>query len=467
MERSEPALTSNEDASSTTELEDGFNMFQPVIDIIKFDLLCSIALRIRSSSEPSLTPGTEDGLTCAVDKTPMTGSYNIVYVLTFSDARKWAVRIPGNVGPFTELEAQRMNSVYGTMLYLHSYMPKKNKLKVPKVFHWSVDKADIGVPYALMQFVEGTPISDRWHDKSWVTEEKRLRILTNLAEAMSELHTLRFEKIGSLRFVEGVHDRISNIGAIVNVNMDGMGETREGCTPIGPYITTQEYLLDNSDDAEPDVSRAYMEVIRWAVESIPSHMTVDGSFTLSPPDFNYQNIFIDDDANITGLIDWDCVKTSPRGLGCARYPSWITRDWDPGMYGWPEETAIEENSPTELSRYRQHYAAVWKELDPPGYHPDQTKLSHILEAIKIAAFDQICGRYIVVKLIGHALRPEAPFTWPEFHDSLLAEDEKFEEWRGLIREGFRTMWYAEWETKLQEANLHSGTNIIIREQVHG
>jgi len=57
---------------------------------------------------------------------------------------------------------------------------------------------------------------------------------------------------------------------------------------------------------------------------------------------------------ITGLIDWDNAQTVPSICGFAWYPSWITRDWDPHMYGWPYMPET-ENSPEQLERYRQHY----------------------------------------------------------------------------------------------------------------
>lgn len=49
-----------------------------------------------------------------------------------------------------------------------------------------------------------------------------------------------------------------------------------------------------------------------------------------------------------------------RNVGNERYPSWLTRDWDPTMYGYGAEIAgadagYIENSPEELARYRAMY----------------------------------------------------------------------------------------------------------------
>jgi len=76
------------------------------------------------------------------------------------------------------------------------------------------------------------------------------------------------------------------------------------------------------------------------------------TFVLSLPDFDSQNTMIDERGNLTGIIDWDNVETVPRFLGYSSFPGWITRDWDPLIYYYPENKES-ENSPEELRRCRQ------------------------------------------------------------------------------------------------------------------
>ncbi|KAL2012730.1 hypothetical protein VTN00DRAFT_255 [Thermoascus crustaceus] len=78
------------------------------------------------------------------------------------------------------------------------------------------------------------------------------------------------------------------------------------------------------------------------------------TFVLALPDFDSQNIMIDERGNLTGIIDWDNVQTAPRFLGHSSFPGWITRDWDPVIYYYPENKE-REISPEELRRYRQRY----------------------------------------------------------------------------------------------------------------
>ena len=59
-----------------------------------------------------------------------------------------------------------------------------------------------------------------------------------------------------------------------------------------------------------------------------------GHYTICFPDFDWQNIMVNDSGEITGFIDWDDVEIKPMSSGAGTYPSWLTRDWQPGSYGW-------------------------------------------------------------------------------------------------------------------------------------
>ncbi|KAK7415181.1 hypothetical protein QQZ08_012427, partial [Neonectria magnoliae] len=111
-----------------------------------------------------------------------------------------------------------------------------------------------------------------------------------------------------------------------------------------------------------------------------------------------------DEGTITGLIDWDLAQTMPRFMGYARYPGWITRDWDPLMYGWPKMTELED-SPETLERYRAYYnTELGKALKWQGDWKF-TEKSHITEAIWIATLSypnrlEICRKFVQVAMGG-------------------------------------------------------------------
>ena len=424
--------------------------FQDVTAAVDFDRLCAVALETRralcnpSRSYCSGKDHIPRDLSCCISPKALMGSYNIVYVINFSDGVTWVARIPGKGLEFEELDLKKMETDYQTMRYIKTH----TSIPLPEVFCWKTSKELVGAPFGLMSFMEGSQLSDRWFDQSWVTEEKRLKVLSGIATAMSELGKYPFEAIGALEFdsegtVTGVGGMVwsneQDNQAIFSTNGAGWGVTKIS----GPYESAKDYLFDDLREEYPSKrAKSAHEVMRLAIESIPDYMDSKHHYPLSPMDFNYQNIFVDDDANVVGFIDWDNVHTNPSAMGFARYPSWITRDWDPVNYDYSEdEESPYESSPEELSRYRRHYAAAFESLAIPNYDPLHTRLSHIMEAISIAAMDNVCQGSILARLLEHANCPFQLFDYANAYekDATSRMDE-------VIREAFRNMWHAEWET---------------------
>lgn len=374
----------------------------------------------------------------------MKGSYNLVYCLIFSDGVKWIARIPENdLSEFGPLQRRRMISSIRTTALIRS----ATSIPIPEIFAWETITDTIGVPYTLEAFVEGSLLAERWTDRSWTTEDKRLKVLRNLAAVMSELNKLQFSKIGALYFSED--GNFSHVGEMVEVERDITDEEENWgrASTRGPFDTVESWLTRNWEDLAEERAewrKAELAILRLAVESIPSSLSLNGHFALGHPDFNYQNIFVGDDGEITGIVDWDNVRMQPRSLGFARYPSWITRDWDPVMYGYDVPGSREEDSPEALLRYRQEYATAFAKLQLPesAYFKQDTELSHLIEAIDIAVGDAICRSGIVQKLLTHAFKSHVPFDLPQFLKGYKDGDSDI--WIPAIRKAFREMWHREW-----------------------
>lgn len=95
----------------------------------------------------------------------------------------------------------------------------------------------------------------------------------------------------------------------------------------GPYGTTSAYLRENSAarDGKSVWSIAESKLLDFVVPCLPTRRPDEG-FVLSVPDLDSQNVLVEEEGNVTGIIDWDHVQTLPRCVGYCRYPSWITRD---------------------------------------------------------------------------------------------------------------------------------------------
>lgn len=212
---------------------------------------------------------------------------------------------------------------------------------------------------------------------------------------MSQLNMHHFDKIGSL--IPNDLDEGYHIGPCF-----GFDEADDGTLSItssGPHLDTMSFLkhywAPTSEGSSFGVGAA--KVLEEVLPLIPAH---DPNYVLALPDFDSQNIIADEQGNITGIIDWDNVQTVPSFIGCLRYPGWITRDWDPLMYGWPHYVD-KENSPDELRKYRELYLKEIKQsLISQGVNWRITEKSHIFEAFWIAASNsanrtRICEKFVV------------------------------------------------------------------------
>ena len=449
--KDEADLPDSDSSAAATNAE-----FDPVLEAINFDALMSIVLDTRSKRDGQLSlgiSGKTDNLTCLIEEKPLFGGFNVVFVITFSDDVKWIARFPGyGVSSFGELEARRLLSDIQTKTLIRS----STSIPIPEVFAWDLNRENpVGAPYHLETFVEGRLLAERWTG-DWLSDEsKKRKVLRKLAQLMSQLHSLHFDKIGSL--VLGADGTSLKVDATVEMNYSwDMSEDEIWPTASlsGPFGSTKEYLLSGLSDPEdvPEVRRhikADIAILRQAIDSIPKTLDTPQSFSLGHPDFNYQNILTNDEGEITGLIDWDGLETCPRPLGFARYPSWITRDWDPAMYDYakelpdPDNKAYQEDSPEQLLSYRREYAAamVNQNLPKEAYSPNDTRLSHLVEAISIAVGNTMCRPSIIGVLLEYAFNKKMPFTLNEFYDAWL--DHGAEAWLDKIRDAFGRMWHEE------------------------
>jgi hypothetical protein len=263
-----------------------------------------------------------------------------------------------------------------------------------------------------MTFLPGTQLAKLWFDPAWFTDQRRNTVFQALAGLMSQLSTHEFSSISQLDIDPRTHAHC------VGPFYPDLGTISEGETcpePIcGPYQSTHVYLQDQIADKLEKETRttviSELQLLRTFAGMIPDS-TFDGApFFLSHPDFGYQNILVDAEGNVTGMIDWDDVAIGPRQSAFARYPSWITRDWDPFMYCYRKTSDVnllsliympllrltsclqsgedlsretqQEDSPETLSRFRDEYLAAFTRLKPS--HGRLTRYSHLIEALEIA-----------------------------------------------------------------------------------
>ncbi|KAI1188728.1 kinase-like domain-containing protein [Nemania serpens] len=326
----------------------------------------------------------------------ISGSYNIIHVIELEHI-KLVIRVPatGWGSGLTQAAADAMESEVATMRLIRS----KTTIPVPEIY--AVDTSinnEIGAPYICMSFIPGKPVSNVWFDYSGSLprDEFRLRILTSLSRIMAQFSCFSFDQMGSIM-------KSGSASTVIGPSYD-WDEQEDGSLQIttsGPYDSTSAFLQQNLDE-DPNENgsewaKAEAKVLEVMIDCLPTSDS-PSSFVLCPPDFDSQNVLVDDEGTVTGLIDWDLVQTMPRFVGYARYPGWITRDWDPLMYGWPN-MADTEDSPETLERYRAHYNTELGKFHEGQGDWKYTGKSHLFEAIWIAALHrlnrlEICRKFV-------------------------------------------------------------------------
>ncbi|KAF5019493.1 hypothetical protein F66182_8500 [Fusarium sp. NRRL 66182] len=335
-------------------------MLPKIFSHAKFNLddLLSLATRLR-------------GRPCTADESikPKTGSLNWVIFIIFEDGIEWAFRSPRRdlSTIVTDESASRMLvSEACTLKYLEAH----TVIPVPEVYSFSGDyDNEVGVPYILMSKANGRPLSDyNWVELSQLPgypnlrpllpleDRHREKIMEQLGAIMSCLSKHHFDKLGSL-FQDAVGNYI--VGECLGPSL--LWQNRDELEGIdrGPFtqecqyfhslisafiahaqelpLTPHSFFAPIPDPFEYPHWTSYRQAVqRWRTfcsvgdqiegsqnrlsfclaghflyDMIPCLTSKDEAFVLCHPDLHVGNIFVDDDFNITSIIDWGSASSSP------------------------------------------------------------------------------------------------------------------------------------------------------------
>lgn len=405
------SFSSSRSWSSRSNLSDGPpSRFASLLTTITPRSLVELAVRVRY---PDIYEEGTLHQQCSIIQQQY-GSFNLLHTVKFGDGTKCLVRIPcpGENGHFTATNSRSIRCAAYTMIYLR----RNTSIPIPEVYGFDETTSnEIRAPYIMLEFVDGFSVDELWFDDKGPTPlpHRQIRILKTLAEAMCELSKFQFDKIGALQFD---HDNILNPIRIVefdvpdeSADLDDM-ESGVDKGPklrmIGPFDSSGAYfeaLLAMQRPPYEDFSIGLHYILKMMIRCLPPSIATrkpcPESFVIAHPDLDCQNVLVSEDGTLVALIDWDNVHTVPRCIGYSRYPSWITRDWDPIKYGYQVPGCRPENSPEELEYFRKIYAANISTLLSESF--DYSTKSHLFEAVWIAASSPLCLDRIVAKIFKH------------------------------------------------------------------
>lgn len=432
----------HDEATIQKEQDEDMVIFSPVLTKLQLDRVPSLVLDIRKRM--LATKGIDVDFDCDVQKEPLWGAFHILFLIVFVDGAKWLLKIPaaGHSDRFDTAAARSLTSEALTMRYLRC----ETTIPLPEVYHFDASlENQIHCPFILMEYIDGLPFRDVWfNDKipKDVLEQHRLRALEDTARSMLQLGRFKFHQGGEPIFdMDGKFaDSVSPIRLLDNTAMLRRAETRNGdlddihniFCELGPFDDSRSFLFASLDreplpnEDEDDFTKGLTKLLRlfldWVLES--RGLEDAGQFVLAHPDFDSQNfIFSPNDGSLRGVIDWDGVASKPQCLGNEVYPGWLTRDWDPVMYGYflPGDHNA-ENSPSELQHYRRLYRGFVKKIKLEEQQGDAlanevdirvTVQSLLVENLYIAAENPICRYGILEKIFKEIARIVAPEIYME------------------------------------------------------
>ncbi|KAL1599354.1 hypothetical protein SLS59_006371 [Nothophoma quercina] len=284
-----------------------------------------------------------------------------------------------------------------TMNLLHEH----TKVPSPEVIGYSATlDNEFGFPYIVMEELPGKSATDLWFEEhgeipSAETEQKRLTFLRSLARRMTELENFPFQTIGMPTYD--------------NVAGPDFNDIDPERTPVrkyyvwpfcdsyhaverGPFASTQAYIRHARDEEEQLVPRKngkfdYNQLQQLGMykilDMVFAHPVFNSSpedtFTLRHSDLDTQNILINDEGNITGILDWDGSISMPRCVGHASVPHFMDRDF------YPDAAIKSLFLSWRANHYRSIYAAALVEAGNPD--TKYTTKSHIYQAAFAALYE--------------------------------------------------------------------------------
>lgn len=239
------------------------------------------------------------------------GGMNYHIEIVFEDGVRWLARIRRfNVtSPPPELRDYIMKSEVATLKHLET-----TAVPAPKLFDYAFegDGNPIGVGYMLIEKLPGTSL--RW---SVASSQQRTKVMEGLVKAYIELQKVPFSKMGCLT------DPCSlQIGPFACESLTDFDAS--GMITLGPYSSIEEYykasIRLNLDliirdqlyvDRPVDAYLIHRFLLDLLPKVMPDSLKKSQRFYLKHADDKGDHILVDDEYNITGIIDWEWAYTAP------------------------------------------------------------------------------------------------------------------------------------------------------------
>ncbi|KAG6004298.1 hypothetical protein E4U21_001195 [Claviceps maximensis] len=288
--------------------------------------VCELASRLNGGRSCSIEHSSKVG------SGALMGNANYHARIRFHDGSpSWLLRVPRvssfAVGFPDSLAEYLILSEYSTLKFLET-----TAVPAPRAFGYGVRSSgsdhNIGVSFLLMEELPGKPWTGDGPCGSHATEDEKAKVWGAVAEILAELAKHPFPKAGSLRF-QSADIEVSAVASDRFVVL----------TPEGPFDNSMAYytafaeqylalITDGQLYTEYPID-AYLtyrflkdnaaQLVQGSVEGQTTE-----KFFLKHVDDKGDHLLVDENLNVTGIIDWQMARVVP--LREAFGPSIVTAD---------------------------------------------------------------------------------------------------------------------------------------------
>lgn len=239
--------------------------------------------------------------------------------LVFENGERWIVRVPQT--DFSDfplaLVEYLVASEYATLKFL-----EQTKIPSPKPYAYGLasDPSNrVGVSYILMQAMPGSPFY-----ASEASDAQKQRVFEQLADIMIKIHKHPVPLAGSFVMQDG-HAKLSSTASNRFVVLGTYGPFE---TSLDYILSITEQYLDLISDGQvhhtyPLEAFLFYRIIRENATKVAGSDSA-GKFFLKHVDDKGDHLLVDENFNITGIIDWQFARTVPAAEAFG--PSYVTAD---------------------------------------------------------------------------------------------------------------------------------------------
>ncbi|KAI1132538.1 hypothetical protein F5Y10DRAFT_196677 [Nemania abortiva] len=284
--------------------------------------------RIDEEAVCKLASRLNDGRSCSIEHSPMTGpgilmgATNYHARIRFHDGSlSWFLRVPRVTSYTTGLPDWLVEylilSEYATLKFLET-----TAVPAPRVFGYGItgNETDqgVGVSFLLIEELPGQPwIGNGSFGGADSTEDEKAKVWSAVADILAELEKHPFPKAGSLCF-QSSSIEVSATASDRCIALDPEGPFD---TSIAYYTAFAEQYLALIADGQAYTKYpvdAYL-VYRFLKDNAAAQLSQPDTEAQTPEKFFLKHIddvgdhlLVDENHNVTGIIDWQMARVVPR-----------------------------------------------------------------------------------------------------------------------------------------------------------